>query len=293
LGRTHFFKQEILEVPDLLTALLITYDGIRDDTREIRAQMTWNEFLDRMSRVKPDWKRFDRRIIEALASTPEKTISGHEGRTFYFIRGGSHPEQWTPDGAAERVFAVLASGSASWAGLIQMEMDLLRTLPAGQADFSKYENIVRIAFNFLFRSELGQGQSQSRTEPENEGIEIRDLVFANKAASGFWKDLKDKYSASEIVVDAKNKNELTREDLRQLYCYLKPALGLWGFIVSRCQPAAQIEAFNRTLFKNFSQQRGVLLLSDDDLCRMVTLANRGKSASEYLRERMSEFVRSV
>jgi hypothetical protein len=48
-----------------------------------------------------------------------------------------------------------------------------------------------------------------------------------------------------------------------LYCYLKPALGFWGFIVCRSQPSDQIQAFNRTLFKNVSQQRGVLILCDD------------------------------
>ena len=67
------------------------------------------------------------------------------------------------------------------------------------------------------------------------------------------------YSASKIVVDAKNTDDLKRNDLRQLYCYLKPALGFWGFIVCRSQPSDQIQAFNRTLLKNFSQQRGVLI----------------------------------
>jgi len=95
--------------------------------------------------------------------------------------------------------------------------------------------MVRVIFNFLFRGELGEGRPQTRTEPETEGVEIRDLLFSNIAETGFWKDLKDKYSASEIVVDAKNTDESTRDDLRQLYCYLKPALGFWGFIVCRSQ----------------------------------------------------------
>ena len=86
-------------------------------------------------------------------------------------------------------------------------------------------------WNFLFLGELGEGQVQSRTEPENEGVEIRDIVFANRANLGFWRDLKHKYHASEIIVDAKNTDNLARDDLRQLYCYLKPALGFWGFIV--------------------------------------------------------------
>src|SRR5271167_4636417 len=151
--------------------------------------------------------------------------------------------------------------------------------------------MVRVIWRFLFRGELGEGQAQSRTEPENDGIEIRDLVFANKADAGFWKDLKDKYSASEIVVDAKNTDDLTRDDLRQLYCYLKPAIGYWGFIVCRSQPSDAIQAFNRTLCKNFSQQRGILVLCDDDLRRMVEIKMRNNNPSDYLQDKMSEFIR--
>jgi hypothetical protein len=150
-----------------------------------------------------------------------------------------------------------------------------------------------VAFNFLFIGELGEGKAQSRTEPEDEGVEIRDLIFANNAESGFWRDLKTKYGASEIVVDAKNKDEVTRDDLRQLYCYLKPALGSWGFIVCRSEPPTKITAFNRALCRNFSQLRGILILSDDDLRRMVRMKMQGQNASTYLQDRMSEFVRSL
>jgi hypothetical protein len=158
--------------------------------------------------------------------------------------------------------------------------------------FQKFEYMVRVIFNFLFCPELGEGRLQSRTEAEEEGVEIRDLVFATTpiAASG---SLKEKYSASEIVADAKNKDKLTRDDLRQLYCYLKPALGFWGFIICRSEQPAWIRAFNRTLFKNFSQERGLLILCHDDLRRMVQMKNRNQEPTEYLRNRMAEFIRSI
>jgi len=125
------------------------------------------------------------------------------------------------------------------------------------------------------------------------GVEIRDLIFANNAQSGFWNDLKQKYGASEIVVDAKNKDDLTRDDLRQLYCYLKPALGFWGFIICRSEPSPTINAYNRALFRNFEQRRGLLILSDNDLRRMVQIKMGGQNPARYLQDRMSEFVRSI
>jgi hypothetical protein len=295
IGHILFFKQEIVEVPGLLTGLLITYDGVKDDMREEHTSITWEEFLDRMSLVKSDWKSFDRRLMEELARKPHKGLGGWENRTIYFIKSGHNPEQWTAAQAQSAVTDLLV-GSWTLAGtLIRKEMEHLReAVPVGQASFQLYERQVRIVFNFLFHTELGPGQAQSRTEIENEeGVEIRDLVFVNKATSGFWQDLKNKYSASEIVVDAKNTDDLKRGDLRELYCYLKPALGFWGFIVCRAEPDDLIQAFNRTLFKNFAQRRGVLILCDDDLRRMIDIANRGAKASEYLQNKMSEFLRSV
>jgi hypothetical protein len=60
-----------------------------------------------------------------------------------------------------------------------------------------------------------------------------------------------------------------------------PALGFWGFIVCRGSQQGSIHAFNRTLFKNFCQERGVLILSEADLRRMVLIANRGSSPARF------------
>jgi hypothetical protein len=294
LAPNWFYKQEILEVPGLLTAILVTYDGVADDQREIHTNSSWETFLERMAKVKPDWIHFDRNLVERLRDNPEKTLGGWEGRTIYFIRGGQNAEQWTTEKAETDVGVALTSASATLGRLIQAELEHLKeSLPAGPEHFREFEHQVRVTFNFLFRGDLGEGHAQSRTEPEDEGLEIRDVVFSNVASSGFWKDLKNKYEASEIVVDAKNKELLTRDDLRQLYCYLKPALGFWGLIVTRSEQPKWVHAFNRTLFKNFTQSRGLLILCVDDLRRMVTIKNLGRDPSAYLQDRMSEFLRSV
>jgi hypothetical protein len=294
LNPTWFYKQEIIEVPGLVTALFVTYDGVTDDSREIRSQCSWDDFVKRVTAVDPDWDGDPDLMAEINQKKPEFVMGGWLRRTIHVIKAAQHPEQWTPHKAIEDVTALVMSTAAGSAGVIQAETEHLREIvPPGPKDFQAFEHIVRVVFNFLFIGELGEGKAQSRTEPEDEGIEIRDLVFANKAQSGFWNDLKIKYSASEIVVDAKNKDEITRDDLRQLYCYLKPALGLWGFIVCRSAQSPTINAFNRTLFRNFAQSRGVLILCDDDLRRMVQLKVHGQNPATYLQDCMSTFVRSI
>jgi hypothetical protein len=292
LPATRFYKTEIVVVPNLLTAILITYDGIRDDSLHIDADYSWEQFLARMALVKRDWLELDRTLVERMP--PDKGMGGGEGRTYYFIRPGQHPEYWTAEEGQRAIVALLLSMYANQPNLIAWEAEHLREIvPVGHDHFADYERIVRVFFNFLFSRHLGEGRAQARTEPENEGVEIRDIIFANVAESGFWKDLKDKYSVSEVVVDTKNTDALTRDDLRQLYCYLKPALGYWGFIVCRSDQPDVIHAFNRTLFKNFAQTRGLLILSDEDLGRMIRISVRGHDPSEYLRDRMSDFIRSI
>jgi hypothetical protein len=54
LNPTWFYKQEIVIVPDLVTAVFVTYDGVRDDSREIR-EVSWDDFVKRIRAVDPDW----------------------------------------------------------------------------------------------------------------------------------------------------------------------------------------------------------------------------------------------
>lgn len=285
---TWFYKHEIYEVPDILTALLITYDNQHDDEFTIRKDVKWQEFLKRMSRVKPDWEHFSLNTMKKFAQKPDKTMLGWEGRTIYFIKGGNHPNYWTHEIAHKDIFVWLIGGVTIWSDLIRQRVEHAKELiPVGVEYFREYEDHVRIVSNFLFIEHLGEAKPQLRTEIEDKGYEVRDLLCQNRGEKGFWKDLKDKYSCAEILFEAKNTDELTRDDLRQTYCYLKPALGLWGFIVCRAKQPSTIHAYNRTLFNNFAQTRGVLILNDDDLRRMVDIKLRKHDPSEYLRDKMS------
>jgi hypothetical protein len=210
------------------------------------------------------------------------------------MKGTSHPGRWTPKDAKIDTLLVLQGAQRIWGPLILDELKRIgETIAPGRRYFRDYEDQVRVTINFLFLDDLSEAKAQVRTEPSNGGVEIRDLICQNRADSGFWKDLKDKYSCTEILFDAKNTEELTRDDLRDVYSYLKPVIGLLGFIVCRKTPSPNILAYNRTLFNNHKQERGVLILTDDDLLRMVNMKLRGNNPADYVRDRMSEFIRGI
>ncbi len=294
LVSTWCFKHEIIEISNIATALLITYDNIKDDTYEIFLDVDWDNFISRMSKVKPDWAHFSYEVMEKFSEHPDKTMMGWEGRTIYFIKGGKFPEFWSTEKAHIDGVALLSGSISMYGPMVLNEIEnVSKIIPTGQKYFKEYEDFYRKAINFLFMDHLGECKLQQRTEPGNEGLEIRDLICSNKSERGFWADIKQKYSCSEVLFEAKNKNVLDRDDLRQTYCYLKPALGLWAFIICRSEQADIVNAYNRTLFKNFNQSRGVLILSDEDFLRMARLRIRGKDPSNYLVERMAEFIRSI
>lgn len=294
LVSTWCYKHEIIEISDIATALLITYDNIKDDTYEIPLNVDWDHFISRMTKIKPDWAYFSFDVMKEFAELPDKTMMGWEGRTIYFIKGGKFPDFWSKEKAHIDGIALLTGSVCMYGPIIFHEIEnISKVIPSGQKYFKEYENFYRKVINFLFIDCLGECKLQQRTEPGNEGLEIRDLICSNKSEKGFWADLKQKYSCSEVIFEAKNKNELDRDDLRQTYCYLKPALGLWAFIICRSEQADSLTAYNRTLFKNFNQSRGIQILTDKDFLRMAKLRLRGQDPSNYLVNKMSEFIRSI
>jgi hypothetical protein len=77
LWSTWFYKHEVYEVPNIVTALLITYDNQQDDVFETHQNVKWKTFLLRMSRVKKDWSDFSMKTMKEFSRT-EKTMGGWE-----------------------------------------------------------------------------------------------------------------------------------------------------------------------------------------------------------------------
>ena len=191
LNPVWFYSYEVFVVPGVLTGLFVSYDGISDDVTQIHDDCSWNEFLKRVTAIDPDWDCTPEFMKEVAATRPEFVMGGWLRRTPHIIKAGQHREQWSEESAIKDATALIMSTAKGTPVVIQNEIEHLREIvPPGPKYFKAFEHIVRVVFNFLFVGELGEGKAQSRTLSEEEGIEIRDLIFANKAEYGFWSDLK-------------------------------------------------------------------------------------------------------
>lgn len=295
MSATTSFRHEIFEVPNLVTGHFVTYDGIDSDEFIVHSPVDWPRFRTRLMQAHQAWHDLTEETVRKFRDKPEKSMTGCENRTIYSFRGGSNPNYWTEKYALE-FCQVTTIGVVLWGPMLKQEWQNITTTVLvgkdGGADGAKaYERMVRIVIRFLFSPALSDGIAHSRTE--DDGVEVRDLICHNASTTGFWKDLKDKYQCTEVIFEVKNKDTVTRDDLRQAYCYLKPALGLWGFLVTRARQGDSVAAYNRMLFKNFAQERGVLIICEDDIRKMIDIKLRGQDPGEYLAKLKSDFARSV
>lgn len=289
-----WYKHEIYEVPGVATALFISHENQRKDEFQVNSKIDLDTFIVRIRNIVPEITSPD--ALWSILQQSEQGIVGWRRRTIFFVKAGSQPENWSVENGRDAIMNLLRAKAEFHIPIMELEANVIEeTIPVGREHWRVYEDFVRRVIDTLFFGDLGYATPQVRSEPgdDEEGIEIRDLLCQNKAEAGFWKDLKDKYQCTEVLFEAKNKEVVTRDDLRQTYCYLKPAIGLWGFIVCRKEQPSRIKAYVRTLFSNFTQGRGVLILTDDDIQSMLQLKKQGHDPATLLRDRMSEFTRGI
>jgi len=169
LTPTWFYKQEIIEVPGVVTAILITYDEVRDDSHGVRNNCSWDDFQQRLWNIK-GW-RISRDLLDKMVrENSPMVIGGWEGRTIYIMRAGSRHEHWTADKANDDILDLMMDSGQIRVEILKQETENLREIvPPGPENFKAFEHIVRVVFNYLFSGELGEGEVQSRTQPEDEG----------------------------------------------------------------------------------------------------------------------------
>jgi hypothetical protein len=153
----------------------------------------------------------------------------------------------------------------------------LRRIQPGKSSAMDYQRIVGQILAILFRPDL----SHAHLEISNEsGISRYDIVFLNKAQSGFWHDLKVTRGNAIVIFDAKNKNNLVPTDADQMLRYSSDWRGNVLFIVCR-KPASK--SFNARLCELLKEKKVcVLVISDSDLEEMLILKEQGNDPIQVI-----------
>jgi len=164
----------------------------------------------------------------------------------------------------------------------QTFLERLGKCKAGNKDWKEYQDLTQEAFTYLFVPPLEKPKAQSRAE---DGLEIRDAVFPNRADNGFWAYVRTEYKGAYIVVEAKNKEDVAKNDVLQLSDYLiEKQLGLFGILIGR-----KIDrSANKQRRKAYSidSNRMIVLLDDNDLNELIVKKSRGENPEDVLKDRI-------
>ena len=165
----------------------------------------------------------------------------------------------------------------------------LADIRPGVEDAKAYEQCVFDMLCRFFAEQLSYPERESRTM---EGTERRDIIFYNDSPHRFWRRVREKHAATNIVFECKNVRSLELDHVSQLVGYLGGALGNFGAIVSRTLPGKNVQ---RKAVNAFNRQDPivVLFLSDKDLAEMARLDAQGGDPTEVIERKYVELTRAV
>ena len=150
-------------------------------------------------------------------------------------------------------------------------------LPAGAADWPAYQTLILEVFAFLFEDVLKEPRPQS---PTFLGTLRRDVTFRNAADSGPWFDWKSRHHVESVLIECKNQDELSHDDLRQTACYLGRIMGRLAILA--CRKATVDDA--RELLNWFvtNDDKYILVVNDETLVDWIRLKDQGGSPTDAI-----------
>ena len=150
-------------------------------------------------------------------------------------------------------------------------------LQPGAQDAVNYQTLVLDAFAFLFGDVLKDAHPESKTLL---GTLRRDVTFRNAADAGSWLDWKNAHGNQSILIECKNKEDLSHDDLRQTACYLGRKMGHLGILACRKTTADGVREILNWFVNN--DDKYILIVNDDSLVDWIRLKDGGENPTDAI-----------
>jgi hypothetical protein len=164
----------------------------------------------------------------------------------------------------------------------------LDQIPEGHPGAREFESAVGDLIRLCFFRALENVEERVR---DDEGIVIRDWIASNRAQTGFWSVMRQRYDATQVIWECKNYRRLKADDFQQASYYANSASGRMLIIAFRgdLQPNyfGHIKRFATT-------QNGIIIpLGIKDLKTFVRQNMNGKITESHIQERYDAIVRKI
>jgi hypothetical protein len=189
------------------------------------------------------------------------------------------------------LFGKLRSGNQRVPRLSKAALELIHRFThfrAGAAHATTYQTLILEVFAFLFGDALKEPRTQSRTFL---GTLRRDVTFRNAAESGPWFDWKSRHKVESVLIECKNQDALSHDDLRQTASYLGRIMG--RLAVLACRKTTVDDA--RELLNWFvtNDDKYILVVNDETLIDWIRLKDGGGSPTDAIADLYRSFQEAV
>lgn len=171
-------------------------------------------------------------------------------------------------------------------------IDELLKVSFGKIDKSdkKYEKICTKIIKYLFETEFTQIKEQSGTDDE---LFVMDLICGIKGSNAFWRILIEHYNTRFVVFEYKNyQQELTQNNIFITEKYLfNSALRNVAILISRMGLSKNAVKATEGILKE--EGKLIISLTDEDLIIMLKMKEKGEEPSDYLLEKLENFLMSI
>lgn len=153
----------------------------------------------------------------------------------------------------------------------------LGELRPGQDHATRFQHWVRDVFTFLFGSQLKEPKLESKTFF---GTMRRDITFRNAATGGSWFDWKMQYQIDPVLIECKNTDALSYDDLRQTASYLGKRMGRVAILVCRKTKGEDVWDMLNWFVNN--DDKWVLVVNDQNLLDWIRIKDRGEDPTNAI-----------
>jgi len=153
----------------------------------------------------------------------------------------------------------------------------LAELRAGQTYAKRYQHWVRDVFTFLFGDILKEPELESKT---SSGTLRRDIIFRNAAEKGPWFDWKMQHRINALVIECKNTDKLTNDDLRQTAAYIGKHMGRLAILACRKHSGNDVREMLNYIVTN--DEKFVLVVNDENLLDWIRMKDRGEDPTDAI-----------
>lgn len=176
----------------------------------------------------------------------------------------------------------------SYADQLEELMTRLVEIPIGSDGASDFEDAVGDLIRLCFFRALENVQPRSRTA---NGVVIRDWIASNRAYSGFWSVIRQRYNATQIIWECKNYEVLKADDFHQVSYYSSKAAGRFTVVAFR----GEVHAANYEHLRRMASEFDTLMLplGIRDLKTFVRQSLKGKIKETHIQERYDDLVRRI